>query len=61
MSKARILIVEDEVIIAMETKHTLVKLGYEVVSIVGSGEEAVKRSGEENPDLILKHLHRACH
>ncbi len=49
MEKAKILIVEDEAIIAMEIENQLQSLGYVVTSIVNSGEKAE----EDKPDLIL--------
>lgn len=53
MSKARILIVEDEAIIAMEIENNLRNLDYEVTSIVNSGDRAVEKAEKERPDLIL--------
>jgi PAS domain S-box-containing protein len=53
MSKARILVVEDERITAEDIKDGLKSLGYEVPAIVHSGEEAVRKAGELQPDLIL--------
>jgi PAS domain S-box-containing protein len=53
MGKARILIVEDEAIVAMEVESQLQGLGYEVTSIVDTGEKAIKKAEEDNPDLIL--------
>ncbi|MCB0731650.1 MAG: response regulator [Ignavibacteriae bacterium] len=53
MNKSRILIVEDEIIIAMEIADRLKAMGYEVIRIVSNGEMAVKTANEENPDLIL--------
>ncbi len=53
MEKAKILIVEDEAIIAMEIENQLLSLGYEVTSIVDTGEKAIKKAEEDNPDLIL--------
>ena len=50
---ARIMIVEDEVIIAREIRMILERLGYEVTSISNSGEQAVARADRENPDVIL--------
>ncbi|NQU64261.1 MAG: hypothetical protein HQ517_08270 [SAR324 cluster bacterium] len=41
MKKSRILIVEDEAIIAMEVESQLQSLGYEVTSIVDTGEKAL--------------------
>ena len=53
MEKARILIVEDEPIIAMEVKNQIQSLGYEVTSIVDTGEKAIKKAEADKPDLIL--------
>ena len=53
MNKARILIVEDEAIIALELKTNLRSLGYEVTSVVNTGEEAIKKAEADKPDLIL--------
>jgi two-component system, response regulator PdtaR len=43
MNKARILIVEDEAIIAMEIENQLQSLGYEVTSIVDTGEKPIQK------------------
>lgn len=52
MSKARILIVEDESIIAMHLRMTLLRLGYATLR-AGSGEEALKVAAEHHPDLAI--------
>lgn len=53
MTAARIQIVEDEAIIAMETESSLQNLGYTVTSIVDSGEKALQKAGDDRPDLVL--------
>ena len=53
MSKAGILIVEDEAIIAMEIESSLQNLGYEVTSVVNTGDKAIEKAEDDNPDLIL--------
>jgi PAS domain S-box-containing protein len=53
MKKGTILIVEDEIIIADDIKSHLQKFGYEVPSIVTSGEEALKKVRDVRPDLVL--------
>lgn len=50
---ARILVVEDERIIALNLKENLEALGYGVVGIAASGEKAVTQAGELHPDLVL--------
>lgn len=54
---ARILIVEDERIIAKDIEQTMRALGYHVVGIADSAGEAVRRAIEEAPDLILMDIH----
>jgi PAS domain S-box-containing protein len=49
----RILVVEDERITAEDIKDGLKSLGYEVPAVVHSGEEAVRKARELQPDLIL--------
>lgn len=51
--KVRILIVEDESIIALDIKKTVLALGYEVCGLAASAEEAVNRADLNKPDLIL--------
>ena len=53
MSKSKILIVEDEAIVAEDLKSSLEKIGYFVPAIFASGEEVLEHIEELNPDLIL--------
>ncbi|MEW5801245.1 MAG: response regulator [bacterium] len=53
MDKARILIVEDEIIIAKSLQVKLEDKGYSVCAVVSSGERAVQKAEEEMPDLVL--------
>jgi CheY-like chemotaxis protein len=50
---AKILITEDERIIAEDLKLTLQSFGHEVAAICASGEEAVTKTRELLPDLIF--------
>ena len=52
-NKSRILIVEDELIIAKNTAKKLRNLGYNVSKIVSSGQAAINYVNSEPPDLIL--------
>ncbi|MBF0553858.1 MAG: response regulator [Nitrospirae bacterium] len=52
-SKARILVVEDESIVAMSIKDKLLDLGFTVTGIASTGEDAIKKVEEAPPDLIL--------
>jgi PAS domain S-box-containing protein len=53
MHTHRILIVEDEAVIAADIQYQLRGLGYRVVGIVDTGEGAVEKAGSLLPDLIL--------
>jgi AmiR/NasT family two-component response regulator len=53
MTSARILIVEDEVVVANNLHDRLRELGYGVLGMAASGEEAVRCAGETLPDLVL--------
>ena len=53
MAKARILVVEDSRIIALELKDRLKNLGYTLEAVVSSGEEAVEEATRIRPDLVL--------
>ena len=55
--QTRILIVEDEAIIAMDLRETLSEAGYVVLASVASGEEALTLCAGEKPDLILMDVH----
>jgi PAS domain S-box-containing protein len=52
-NSARILIVEDEQVVALDLSSTLENLGYDVIDSVISGAEAIKSAREQRPDLIL--------
>lgn len=53
LPSARILVVEDESIVALDIQARLGRLGYTVVGSVASGEDAVVKAGEARPDLVL--------
>lgn len=53
MVTARILIVEDERIIAADLRRRVTRLGYEVVGLVGSGAAAIEQARALCPDLVL--------
>ncbi len=53
MSNIKILIVEDEAIIAEDIKLQLIKLGYQVTGISKTYEMSLKLIEEEVPDIIL--------
>jgi CheY-like chemotaxis protein len=51
--KPRILVVEDESIIAMDLRVTLSRLGYEVSSVVNNALSAIQKAEQDKPDIIL--------
>ncbi len=53
MSPTSLLVVEDESIVAMDIKHRAEGLGYRVVGMAASGEEAIELARKEKPDLVL--------
>lgn len=53
MNPIKILVVEDEVIVAEDIAGRLKKLGYAVAGTVSSGEEAIQKAAETQPDLVL--------
>jgi DNA-binding LytR/AlgR family response regulator len=53
MSKVKILIVEDEAIVARDIKVCLNKIGYNVLGSYSSGEKALEAIESEKPELIL--------
>ncbi|HBY09383.1 MAG TPA: hypothetical protein DEH22_16975 [Chloroflexi bacterium] len=55
----RILIVEDEFLIALNLQRQLTKLGYEICKPVSSGDAAVQSAKQENPDIVLMDVNLA--
>lgn len=49
----RIMLVEDELITAVDIRRMCERGGYQVTATVSSGEEAVQKVKEINPDLII--------
>jgi CheY-like chemotaxis protein len=53
MAVARILIVEDERLIAVDLQRRLTRLGYAVVALAASGTEAIQKALALRPDVVL--------
>ena len=53
MTAARILVVEDEAVVALDLRTRLTRLGYDVVGVAAKGEDAVAIAKEQRPDLTL--------
>ena len=52
-SAKQILVVEDETVVALDMKNRLERLGYEVIEILDSGEDAITYLENNTPDIIL--------
>ena len=55
----RVLIVEDDVIIAMHLAMLVAELGHEVCATVSSATDAVARAAALNPDVVLMDIRLA--
>lgn len=53
MPGKRILIVEDERVVAEDLKRLLEKMGYTVTGVAAAGEEALEKVRSAKPDLVL--------
>ena len=53
MKPSRILIVEDEGIVAVDIESRLIAMGYEAAGHADNGDEALALTGERRPDLVL--------
>ena len=53
MEKKKIMVVEDDSIVASDLVRQLTDLGYDVVANAPSGEEALNKLPEAHPDLVL--------
>jgi diguanylate cyclase (GGDEF)-like protein/PAS domain S-box-containing protein len=51
--KIRILVVEDERIVALDLQSRLQILGYDVITTVATGAEAIETAEQSRPDLVL--------
>lgn len=55
----RILIVEDESVVAANLQQSLTEMGYQVIDWVPTGEAGIELAEREHPDLILMDIHLA--
>lgn len=53
MNKIKVLVVEDESVVAVGIKKQLKDLGFEVVGTAATGKEAINIALQKNPDIIL--------
>lgn len=59
MSKARILIVEDEAVTAADLHDELIARGYEVVGTADTAESALRLAEEGKPEMVLMDINLA--
>ncbi len=52
-ARPRVLILEDEGLVAEDVRVTLGKLGFDVVHVTDRGDDAVVQAGTHRPDLVL--------
>src|ERR1700751_2851413 len=57
MLPTRVMVVEDEGVIALNIKRRLISLGYEVPASAASGLEALEKLQETRPDIVLMDIH----
>ncbi len=53
MSTKTILIVEDQMVIALDIRNMLAERGYSVIGVVSNGEDAISEAREKKPDCVL--------
>jgi PAS domain S-box-containing protein len=53
MNKTKILVVEDESIVARDIRNMLVGLGYEVTDVVSGARAAIRKARETSPNIVL--------
>lgn len=58
-TRAQVMIIEDEPLIAMDIESIVRDLGHEVVGVAVTRDEAVELAGEKSPTLVLADIHLA--
>lgn len=58
-TQARVLIVEDDFLIALELEHRLLDAGFEVVGTAMTADEAIGLAKSEKPDLAIMDIRLA--
>ncbi|MCP4214313.1 MAG: response regulator [bacterium] len=59
MKQAKLLIIEDEALIALDLQMSLRELGYDAYKIVSNGRDAIKSVENDKPDILLLDIHLA--
>jgi DNA-binding NarL/FixJ family response regulator len=55
----RVLVVEDDFLVAMQIESALNEAGFEVAGVASSGEEAIELAISQRPQLIVMDIHLA--
>jgi len=53
MRSTKVLLVEDETIVARDIEHMLLGLGYQVVDVLTDGSQSIEVSKKSKPDIVL--------
>ncbi|WP_044561382.1 EAL domain-containing protein [Azospirillum sp. B4] len=61
MMKPKIMVVEDEAVVALNLRHALSRLGYEVPCIAASYDQALQGARATRPDLVLMDINISGH
>lgn len=59
IDKIRVLIVEDELLVAQDLKFTLEEHRFDVIDVLDTGEAVLRKIDDDAPDLILMDIHLA--
>ncbi|WP_263833911.1 response regulator [Sulfurospirillum oryzae] len=57
MTKTKILIVEDEAIVALDIKKALIQLGHDVITMVTNHDDAIRSVEKNRPDIIIMDIY----
>src|SRR5262245_17054916 len=57
VQKPKVLIVEDESVVAEDIKEKLETLGYSIIGVTDSGREAIELAKRHSPDLVMMDIH----
>ena len=57
MQQKKVLIVEDEGVVALSLQSILTKMGYTIIGTAITGDEAITLARDRNPDVILMDIH----
>ena len=59
MTVTKVLVVEDEGVVALDLQHQLTRLGYMVPAVAATGEDALRLVAETAPDIVLMDIRLA--